>query len=619
MDLDCTFQHNRFKAAILIGIFSVFGCTSGEMSWTPLSTGINSTSSQSLVITSCSPTTGTSAGGFVLVLSGANFSSSSVVNIGNNSCPIVSQSSTSISCIVPSLTAGTYSIMVANSSSSRATLANGLTIGLPPNSFSYTSNMVSYYSKIPITTNTLATTAGNNVTYSLGSGSLDGLSLNSTTGAISGTPYQSTSSTVTIDATNPFGFILGSLTFSVLANWTWLAGSQTTNLPVNFGTQGVASGSNTPGSRYRSMTWVDSSNNLWLFGGVENATTYEVGDVWEFNGTNWIWVGGSNSLTGPAGNWGTMGVTNGYTNIPGERLGGITWVDSTGNFWLYGGSGSAGYGDLWEFSPWTGYFTWMGGSNASYPTPNYGTQGVASGSNTPGSRVFSANWKDAGGNIWLFGGSNGSSTDYADFWEYNGTNWIWMGGTQTINAPGVYGTLGVPGAGQYPTARMQAASWVDSSGNFWLFGGENSSNAALNDLWRWDGTYWTWMAGSSSSGQAGTYGTLGQASAVNTPGARYGASYWTDAQGNFWLLGGYNGTNYWNDLWKFNGTDWIWEGGSNVGSGAATWGTEGTPASTNIPGNRYLGANWTDSNGSFWIYGGYGSSGGLADLWRYNY
>src|ERR1039457_5494631 len=50
--------------------------------------------------------------------------------------------------------------------------------------------------------------------------------------------------------------------------------------------------------------------------------------------------------------------------------------------------------------------------------------------------------------------------------------WNWMGGSQTSNATGVYGTQGVAGAGDMPGGRSLAASWIDSSGNFWLFGGE---------------------------------------------------------------------------------------------------------------------------------------------------
>jgi len=48
--------------------------------------------------------------------------------------------------------------------------------------------------------------------------------------------------------------------------------------------------------------------------------------------------------------------------------------------------------------------------------------------------------------------------------------------TQSTNVsavalPGIYGTLGSPASGNMPGARKNAATWTDSSGNFWLFGG----------------------------------------------------------------------------------------------------------------------------------------------------
>jgi hypothetical protein len=50
-------------------------------------------------------------------------------------------------------------------------------------------------------------------------------------------------------------------------------------------------------------------------------------------------------------------------------------------------------------------------------------------------------------------------------------DWTWMGGSSTSNQAGVYGTLGMPAAGNFPGDRYSASSWTDSSDNFWLFGG----------------------------------------------------------------------------------------------------------------------------------------------------
>ena len=58
-------------------------------------------------------------------------------------------------------------------------------------------------------------------------------------------------------------------------------------------------------------------------------------------------------------------------------------------------------------------------------------------------------------------------------------------------------------------------SWLDSAGNFWLFGGYGNdaigNEGVLNDLWRYSpgANVWTWMSGSTMQGAAGIYGTQG--------------------------------------------------------------------------------------------------------------
>jgi N-acetylneuraminic acid mutarotase len=153
-----------------------------------------------------------------------------------------------------------------------------------------------------------------------------------------------------------------------------------------------------------------------------------------------------------------------------------------------------------------------------------------------------------------------------------------MSGSNTVNAIGVYGTLGVASAGNVPGAREDAVSWTDKSGNFWLFGGLGfdsigGPNGWLNDLWEFNPTTkeWTWMSGSNNYNASGVYGTLGTPSTNNVPGARYGAVSWTDLSGNFWLFGGegYNSAGTFgnlNDLWEFSPTtkEWTWVSGSNA-------------------------------------------------------
>src|SRR5690606_10048422 len=44
----------------------------------------------------------------------------------------------------------------------------------------------------------------------------------------------------------------------------------------------------------------------------------------------------------------------------------------------------------------------------------------------------------------------------------------------------------------------------------------------LNDLWKFDGTNWIWIAGSKEINQPGDYGTKGEPKSTNSPGARCG-------------------------------------------------------------------------------------------------
>jgi hypothetical protein len=124
----------------------------------------------------------------------------------------------------------------------------------------------------------------------------------------------------------------------------------------------------------------------------------------------------------------------------------MSWADSSGRSWLFGGEGNDGSGkigslgflnDLWEFDPSTNEWAWMGGSSTF------------------------------GNNCELFYGS-----------------------TTLCGQPGVYGLLGTPAVGNVPGARFGQVNWTDSSGNLWLFGGggydADGAWGYLNDLWK----YW---------------------------------------------------------------------------------------------------------------------------------
>jgi uncharacterized repeat protein (TIGR01451 family) len=133
-----------------------------------------------------------------------------------------------------------------------------------------------------------------------------------------------------------------------------------------------------------------------------------------------------------------------------------------------------------------------------------------------------------------------------------------MGERQFLSRPGWhlrYGGRCCPG--QYARGK-----------DLWLFGGDGFlawvdpgcwvcpalSTGLFNDLWKFEpGTgNWTWVKGSNGPGDRGVHSSKGIAAESNTPGARAQAVTWTDAEGNRWLFGGYNGSTLgpMNGLWK---------------------------------------------------------------------
>jgi hypothetical protein len=351
------------------------------------------------------------------------------------------------------------------------------------------------------------------------------------------------------------------------------------------------------------------------------------------------WVGGSN-LGNQSGTYGSKG-SSGSSNIPGARFGAVSWTDSLGNMWLFSGEGYAnsanGYlNDLWKYSQ--DQWTWVSGASSVNSTGVYGAKGVESSANNPGARTEAASWIDATGDLWIFGGygytTNSSSRNVLnDLWKYDIINgeWVWISGSESLAQSGVYGTKGTASANNVPGARLAAMSWSDGNGNLWLFGGSVPGSSALyNDLWKYNisSGEWTWMSGSNTTNQPGTYGTQGISSVSNTPGARASANTWADGQGNLWLFGGSgiatSSEDALNDLWKYNisSGEWTWVSGSNSIDELGIYGIRGVPSSSNIIGARYAAVSWQDSLGNFWIFGGASSQEGnsvsLNDLWQYN-
>jgi N-acetylneuraminic acid mutarotase len=367
---------------------------------------------------------------------------------------------------------------------------------------------------------------------------------------------------------------------SILGKWTWVSGDSKTDQRGVYGTQGVATAENKPGALTGAVSWIDRADNLWLFGGYGRAgrrVSQYLNDLWKFDGRMWTWVSGDQRIN-RVGEYGDRGIAA-STNIPGARRNAVGWTDTAGNLWLFGGRGHDQYGA-------DGYLN--------------------------------------------------------DLWKFDGTNWLWIAGDNMRYEMGDYGTKGVAALSNKPGARSGAISWIDSNGNFWLFGGHGFANVGwkeveplshiaimrnsgvgyLNDLWKFDGTNWTWVSGDSKtfSGRAVGFGY------TESPSARIDGVSWLDQAGNLWLFGGnvrVQNNRVANDLWKFDGTKWVQVfAGIERKERRGVYGTKGVVAETNTPPARNGAVGWTDSEGTLWLFGGQKISGRTSsdyfnDLWKF--
>lgn len=226
--------------------------------------------------------------------------------------------------------------------------------------------------------------------------------------------------------------------------------------------------------------------------------------------------------------------------------------------------------------------------------------------------------------------------------DNDGDNWLLESGDTTTTA-GTWGTKDLTSASNIPSARYSAAGFQSTGATFYLFGGYGfdsvNSSYYLNDFWKFEtaSKQWTWIGGSNvTSGTLayGIYGTQNISSGSNIPGGRRGSSSTQDTSGNLWLFGGFgnssnNSYSYLCDLWQYNtaAKEWVWRGptGSNTSCNSGSYGTLGTPSTSNYPAGRQGSAMWsTVVTGAtyIWIFGGYNSNtyptSYYNDLWRFN-
>jgi hypothetical protein len=185
---------------------------------------------------------------------------------------------------------------------------------------------------------------------------------------------------------------------------------------------------------------------------------------------------------------------------PQARQGAATWTDPSGRLWMFGGNGytaegaSVTFGDLWRLSPESSGWSLLSAPDLA-----------------PAARAYATSWADANGDLWLFGGqahdANGATYVLNDMWKFSVSTgrWTRVSRSSRKNMPGVYGLAGVSAVENLPGGRSNAATWVDSAGALWLFGGygidSTGALGTLNDLWQFTPStgLWTWASGSMTA------------------------------------------------------------------------------------------------------------------------
>jgi gliding motility-associated-like protein len=142
--------------------------------------------------------------------------------------------------------------------------------------------------------------------------------------------------------------------------WTWMGGSNNPTFTDTFSMKCSFNAGSPAGVDLNSVCWVDDCNRLWQFGG-EGRNPFSTG----YSNATWFFDPSSSSFNCQGGNvvylqqgvYGTQGVSN-PANYPPSAMGGASFRDNQGNFWMFGGCITPAFpgapsetNTLWKFVP----------------------------------------------------------------------------------------------------------------------------------------------------------------------------------------------------------------------------------------------------------------------------
>eukprot|EP00026_Physarum_polycephalum_P002550 Phypoly_transcript_02557.p1 GENE.Phypoly_transcript_02557~~Phypoly_transcript_02557.p1 ORF type:complete len:777 (+),score=74.20 Phypoly_transcript_02557:61-2391(+) len=287
-------------------------------------------------------------------------------------------------------------------------------------------------------------------------------------------------------------------------------------------------------------------------------------------------------------NWtsfGTQDIESHFGDVagPGSRTFAHTWVDSSGNFYLFGGIGFASqctnrviYGDVWKYS--TTSQAWQNITQTSSFGPLAG-----------GITWLSENLED----VYIYGG-------FSDLTTYNGTSKVFINPIASSGLMYVYHMIGnyweishqsiqLNYAQNEPGPRLGSVAWVQD-GKMMLYGGMDTNGDVRRDMWIFDAeTKWTYISGGDQ--------VANQLSNSTMPGCVFGASG-VMIFADLYILGGrdFQGADS-PEVWRFNGT-WLHLGNLEKGMSYA--------------------AAFTTTIDVITLVGGYTTQGPISDIVEYD-
>lgn len=369
------------------------------------------------------------AGGETVTVTGSGFNANAVVYINNTSVNTIIVNSTTITFTSPAQTAGLYQLSVYNTDGTIAFKPGGMIFNSLPVWSTAAGELAGAIIGTPYSVTLVAT--GGTLTYSVTSGSLPlGLSLNSSTGAISGTPAgENATYNFTIAVTNIYNQVttraftiqsstnrIFNISPAVSGKSTWILESDGA---LNLSTAGEWTISPTSSFTVSAKIWGAGGGHRGNVGGSGGGGGCATGNISLTFGTTYVirvGGGGGGGAGGGAGgyNGGGTGADNGGTGAGGGGASGFYVTNATvqsNSILIAGGGGGGGWNDQGSHGSGGagGGTSGAAGSGGAYPAANGsgGTQVTAGGGGaTNGNNGWSPTGNGGNGSA-LTGGTGG--------------------------------------------------------------------------------------------------------------------------------------------------------------------------------------------------------------------